>query len=69
MAVLDYARGRPMTRFGARFQEAVDPRVFSAVVARSLHADPRKPPGSELSNLETLQAPTASTVILAVNAN
>ena len=31
MALLDFARGRIMARFGARFQEALDGRVFSAV--------------------------------------
>ena len=31
MALLDFARGRIMGRFGAWFQEALDGRVFSAV--------------------------------------
>lgn len=35
MGVLDYARGRVMARVAARFQAALDMRVFDAVIRRS----------------------------------
>jgi ABC-type protease/lipase transport system fused ATPase/permease subunit len=35
MAVLEYARGRVMARIGARFQGALDRRVFEAGLGRS----------------------------------
>ena len=34
MALLDFARGRIMGRVGARFQAALDRRVFDAVISR-----------------------------------
>ena len=40
MGVLDYARGRIMARVGARFQTALDIRVFEATLRRSI--DPRE---------------------------
>ncbi len=40
MGVLDYARGRIMARVGARFQSALDIRVFEATLRRSV--DPRE---------------------------
>ena len=40
MGVLDYARGRIMARVGARFQSALDIRVFEATLRRSI--DPRE---------------------------
>src|SRR6056297_3967966 len=40
MGVLDYARGRIMARVGARFQSALDERVFEAALRRSV--DPRE---------------------------
>ena len=66
MALLDFARGRLMARFGARFQETIDARVFSAVIASSMNADPRKPAGNELRDIETIQSFTSSPVILAL---
>jgi ABC-type protease/lipase transport system fused ATPase/permease subunit len=66
MALLDFARGRLMARFGARFQEAMDARVFSAVIARSMNADPRRPAGNELRDVENLQSFFSSPVILAL---
>ena len=66
MSLLDFARGRLMSRFGARFQETMDARVFSAVIARSVNADPRKPTGSELRDIENLQSFFSSPVILAL---
>ena len=66
MALLDFARGRLMARFGARFQEKMDARIFSAVITRSMKSDPRKPVGSELRDIENLQSFFSSPVILAL---
>ncbi len=66
MALLDFARGRLMARFGARFQETMDARVFSAVITRSMNADPRKPAGNELRDIENLQSFFSSPIILAL---
>ncbi|XAT61243.1 type I secretion system permease/ATPase [Rhodobacteraceae bacterium Araon29] len=66
MALLDFARGRLMARFGARFQESMDGRVFSAVISRSINADPQKPLGNELRDIESLQSFFSSSVILAL---
>lgn len=66
MALLDFARGRLMARFGARFQEAMDARVFSAVIEKAMNADPRKPAGNELRDVENLQSFFSSPVILAL---
>lgn len=66
MALLDFARGRLMARFGARFQEALDDRVFAAVIARNMRADPNKASSNELRNLETLRSLFPSPVMLAL---
>ena len=66
MALLDFARGRLMARFGARFQEALDGRVFAAVIARNMRADPNKASSNELRNLETLRSLFPSPVMLAL---
>ena len=66
MALLDFARGRLMARFGARFQEAIDMRVFSAVMSRSISADPLRPMRNELRDAENLQSFFSSPVILAL---
>lgn len=67
LAVLDYARGRLMARFGARFQETIDSRVFSAVMTRELSAGPQKSQvRNELRDVEALQALFSSPVILAL---
>jgi len=66
MALLDFSRGRLMARFGTRFQETIDARVFSAVIAQSMNADPRKPAGNELRDIETIQSFTSSPIVLAL---
>jgi ATP-binding cassette, subfamily C, type I secretion system permease/ATPase len=64
MGVLDYSRGRIMARVGARFQAALDNRVFDAVVRRSaLGPDPKAQTG--LSDLESVQRLIASPVLMA----
>ncbi len=66
MAILDYARGRVLARFGARFQEALDIRVFQAVIKRSLLPRERSVPVSGLRDLETIQSTLASPAFLAL---
>lgn len=66
MALLEFARGRLMARFGARFQEALDARVFGAVMARSAVADPRRPASDELRDLEGLRTFYGSPTVLAI---
>jgi len=54
MGILDFARGRIMARIGARFQGALDRRVFEAMLKRSSVAnDPVAQTG--LSDLEAVQ--------------
>lgn len=65
MSLLDYARGRIMARAGARFQSALDKRVFDAMVRRSaLTQDPKAQTG--LADLESVQRLISSPVLMAV---
>ncbi|TMV15616.1 type I secretion system permease/ATPase [Arenibacterium halophilum] len=65
MGVLDYTRGRIMARVGARFQAALDRRVFDAMIRRSSVApDPAAQTG--LADLESVQRLIASPVLMAV---
>ncbi len=62
MGILDYARGRIMARIGARFQAALDQRVFDAMIRRSaVSADPNAQTG--LQDLEAIQRLIASPVV------
>ncbi len=66
MGVLDYTRGRIMARVGARMQERLDRRVFSAALRRM-----QQVPGDPLAlaaqrDLESVQRLWASPVLLAV---
>ena len=64
MGILDYSRGRIMARAGARFQSALDRRVFDAMVRRSAVAqDPSAQTG--LSDLESVQRLISSPVLMA----
>lgn len=64
MGVLDFARGRIMARAGARFQAALDRRVFDAMLRRSSVAnDPVAQTG--LSDLESIQRLIGSPVLMA----
>ncbi|HAB38854.1 MAG TPA: type I secretion system permease/ATPase [Rhodobacteraceae bacterium] len=56
MGVLDYARGRVLARFGARFQSKLDDRIFEAVLARALLPKERGAPANGLRDLESVQA-------------
>ncbi|MCE8512396.1 type I secretion system permease/ATPase [Ruegeria pomeroyi] len=65
MGILDYTRGRVMSRAGARFQEALDHRVFDAMVRRSAVAqDPLAQTG--LADLESVQRFIASPVAMSI---
>jgi len=64
MGLLDYSRGRIMARVGARFQAALDRRVFDAMIRRSAVApDPVAQTG--LSDLESVQRLISSPVLMA----
>lgn len=55
MGLLEYARSMVFGRFGARFQTALDERVFDAVVRRSLIPRHRAAPSTGLRDLEAIQ--------------
>ena len=66
MGTLDYARGRIMARVGARFQTALDARVFEATLRRAAHPSERAVPASALREVETVQQFFTSPVLLAL---
>ena len=66
MAFLDFARGRVLARFGARFQSLLDGRVFNAVLKRALFPRDRSEPASGLRDLETLRTLFTSNVMTAL---
>lgn len=65
MGILDYSRGRIMARAGARFQAALDHRVFDAVVRRSAVASDASAQ-TGLADLESVQRLISSPVLMAV---
>lgn len=65
MGVLDYARGRVLARLGARFQSALDTRVFNAQITRAVHPAERAQPVSGLRDLDSIQSLLASPAMLA----
>ncbi|WP_425595899.1 type I secretion system permease/ATPase [Ruegeria faecimaris] len=66
MAMLDFARGRIVARFGARFQSQLDERVFEATLRKSLVPQARAAPATALRDLEAIQNLCSSPVLLAV---
>ncbi len=66
MAMLDYARGRIVARFGARFQSSLDERVFDGTMRRALFPQFRSAPATALRDLEAIRSLCASPVLLAV---
>ncbi len=68
MGMLDYARGRVMGRVAARFREALDLRVFSAVMRRAavVGDSSRVAQPGGLRDLEAVQRLFASPVLLAL---
>jgi ATP-binding cassette, subfamily C, bacterial len=66
MGLLDYVRGRVMTIVGARFQDRLDRRVFTAAVQRSAIA-PNDPVAlSAQRDLEAIRVFLASPVLIAL---
>ena len=66
MGMLDYARGRVMARAGARFQDRLDRRVFSAAIKR-MTAQPNDPGAMAAQrDLESVQRFLTSPVLLAI---
>lgn len=66
MALLDYARGRVMARFGARFQAYLDETVFRKVLRQSIVESERSKPASELQDVEAIQKVMSAPVAFAV---
>lgn len=64
MAMLDYARGRIMARFGARFQALLDSRVFAATLQLAGKKRPSEITG--LRDVEAVQSVFSSPVFLAL---
>ncbi len=64
MAMLDYARGRIVARFGARFQALLDRRIFGATLELSGKKRPSDITG--LRDVEAIQAVFSSPVFLAL---
>ncbi|ANT62897.1 protease/lipase ABC transporter permease/ATP-binding protein (plasmid) [Salipiger sp. CCB-MM3] len=65
MGILDYARGRVMARVAARFQAALDMRVFDAVIRRSA-VKPDELAATGLKDLEAVQRFIGSPVLMAL---
>lgn len=65
MGLLDLARGRVMTRVGARFQARLDQRVFDAVIRKSA-IRPDQPSSNGLRDLESVQRFLASPAFTAL---
>ncbi|MCK8485484.1 type I secretion system permease/ATPase [Aliiroseovarius sp. S2029] len=64
MALLDYARGRVVARFGAMFQSRLDERVFRATLKMAVQQNAQ--PGLALRHLENIQQLFASPAFLAL---
>lgn len=66
MGLLDFARGRLLARVGARFQQSLDRRVFSAILRKATFASARTIPPTGLRDLESIQRLLSSPALLAV---
>lgn len=66
MGILDYVRGRVMARVGARFQSALDGRVFQAHLRRAALTPGGAGARTPLRDLEAVQRLLASPVFIAV---
>ena len=66
MGVLDHARGRVMARVGARFQSALDGRVFAAHLRRAAATPGGAGGRNPLRDVEAVQRLLASPVFLAL---
>ncbi|MFC7702850.1 type I secretion system permease/ATPase [Plastorhodobacter daqingensis] len=66
MGVLDYARGRIMSRVGARFQDQLDRRVFAAALRRSGTVPDDPAANAAQADLESIQRFLSSPVFIAL---
>ncbi len=66
MGFLDYARGRVMARFGARFQCYLDETVFRATVKDAVVESDRSKPSNGLRDIEAIQALLSTPTAFAV---
>lgn len=66
MGFLDYARGRVLARVGARFQDKLDRRVFTAMLRKSNLAPGAPETKSGLRDLESVQTLLSSPALLAL---
>lgn len=65
MGILDWARGRVLARAGARMQDTLDQRVFSASLRKSLRQG-QTTASTGLRDLESMQRLLSSPALLAV---
>ncbi|MEM7446082.1 MAG: type I secretion system permease/ATPase [Pseudomonadota bacterium] len=72
MGIIDWARGRILTRLGARFQAKLDRRVFEAMLKKSAadraegEVNPHSTHGEQLKDLEAVQRFYASPIFAAL---
>lgn len=64
MGILDYTRGRIMARVGARFQAALDGRVFDAAIRATTRTRALKEAATGLRDLEAVQRLITSPVLM-----
>ena len=60
MAVLDWARGRVLARFGARFQSVLEDRIFDAVLEHAVSPTKRPKPASGWCQTNSNQSQVAA---------
>jgi len=66
MGVLDFARGRVLARVAARFQTALDARLFNATLRRSTRPQEQMISAAAIQDLDAIQKLISSPVLLAV---
>ena len=66
MGLIDYSRTRVLARIGARFQSALEERVFMAVLHRNRHPDDRAQATEALRDLDAVQRLFSSPVLIAL---
>lgn len=66
MGVLDFVRARVMSRVGARFQSALEGRVFAAALKRNSQVPGDPAAAAGLRDLEAVQRLLASPVLMAI---
>lgn len=66
MGLMDFARGRVMARFGARFRSALDLRVFDASISAATIPSNRASPSRAMQDLDSVQGLFSSSALLAI---